>query len=75
MNLRTFDWLQALGGSQSRPLWLYWEGRKTATATPNQPKTEECNDRSCVDESGPEMKMSRMLTALCRAALLFSVLQ
>ncbi|KAI3356485.1 hypothetical protein L3Q82_017691, partial [Scortum barcoo] len=46
------------------------EGRKTATATPNQPKTEECHDCSCVDQSGPEMKLSRMLTAFCVVQLL-----
>lgn len=66
------DWLQAPGGSLSRPVWLYWRGGKTATATPNQPETEECDDCGCVDELGPDMKTSKLLSALCCAALLLS---
>ncbi|CAB1430633.1 unnamed protein product [Pleuronectes platessa] len=47
-------------------------GRQTAAAAPNQPKTEECHDCSCVDQSRPGMiNMNRMLITLdCAAPLL-----
>lgn len=62
------DWLQAPGGFLSRPIYLYWGGGKTATTTPDQPETEECDDCSCVDEYGPCMKRSKLLAAWFCAA-------
>lgn len=52
LDVYMFTCLQAPGGSQCRPVRLHWRGRKTATATPNQPEAEERHDCGRVERAG-----------------------